>query len=100
MKYKRFLKDITQRQTYNNSEIVQRLIKILEFWANDNKSFFFFKNISKTYVNQKSHKTQIKNFCIYTGRSRAVLRHYKVSRIVFRELSSNGYFFGIKKAGW
>jgi len=46
------------------------------------------------------YKTQIGNFCIISGKSRGVHKKFKISRILLRELSAKGYFFGLKKASW
>jgi ribosomal protein S14 len=40
-------------------------------------------------------KSQIKNYCVISGRSRGVYRDFKISRILVRELASLGLFFGI-----
>lgn len=41
-----------------------------------------------------------RNRCSVTGRPRAYLRKYGVSRITFRELASNGKIPGVTKASW
>lgn len=51
-------------------------------------------------VLKNSFKTQIKDYCILTGRSRSISSKYKVSRITFRFLANQGIFFGLKKATW
>ena len=38
--------------------------------------------------------------CQLTGRSRGVLRKFKVSRIMIRELANQGMIPGLKKASW
>ena len=38
--------------------------------------------------------------CELTGRSRGVLRKFKVSRIMIRELGNAGKIPGLKKASW
>ena len=43
----------------------------------------------------RSHKR-----CELTGRSRGVLRKFKVSRIMLRELALAGKIPGLKKASW
>ncbi|XP_021729110.1 uncharacterized protein LOC110696130 [Chenopodium quinoa] len=43
---------------------------------------------------------RLKNRCIFTGRSRAVYEKFRMSRIVFRELASQGQLQGVKKASW
>ncbi|WP_172257237.1 30S ribosomal protein S14 [Saccharibacillus deserti] len=47
-----------------------------------------------------SSPTRLKNRCEITGRPRAYLRKFKVSRIMFRELAHKGQIPGVKKASW
>jgi small subunit ribosomal protein S14 len=47
-----------------------------------------------------SSPTRSHNRCQLTGRSRAVLRRFKVSRIMLRELALAGKIPGLKKASW
>lgn len=47
---------------------------------------------------RNSSKTRIRNRCIITGRPRAVLRKFRISRIVFREFA--WLLAGVKKASW
>ena len=47
-----------------------------------------------------SSPTRSKMRCQITGRSRAVLRKFKVSRIMLRELALAGYIPGLRKASW
>ena len=44
--------------------------------------------------------TRSHNRCQITGRSRGVLRKFKVSRIMLRELALAGKIPGLKKASW
>ena len=43
---------------------------------------------------------QIKNRCIFTGRARAYIKEFRVSRLVFKNLANNGYFAGVRKSSW
>lgn len=43
---------------------------------------------------------RIKNRCALTGRSRAYMRQFGVSRIQFREMARRGELPGVKKASW
>ena len=45
-------------------------------------------------------RTKIKNRCVITGRSRGILRKFKVSRLTFKELSSRGELMGVRKSSW
>jgi small subunit ribosomal protein S14 len=47
-----------------------------------------------------SSPTRLRNRCQLTGRSRGVLRKFKVSRIMLRELALAGKIPGLKKASW
>lgn len=47
-----------------------------------------------------SSPTRSHNRCQLTGRSRGVLRKFKISRIMLRELALAGKIPGMKKASW
>ena len=47
-----------------------------------------------------SSPTRSRNRCQLTARSRGVLRKFKVSRIMLRELALAGKIPGLKKASW
>ena len=47
-----------------------------------------------------SSPTRIRNRCPLTGRSRAILRRFGLSRIRFRSLANSGRLLGVKKASW
>jgi small subunit ribosomal protein S14 len=44
--------------------------------------------------------TRSKSRCQITGRARAYLRRFKISRIMLRELAHAGQIPGLKKASW
>ena len=44
--------------------------------------------------------TRVRNHCALTGRSRAVYRKFKISRIMLRELALQGKIPGMRKASW
>lgn len=43
---------------------------------------------------------RLRNRCQLTGRARGYLRKFKVSRLAFREMASNGLIPGVTKASW
>lgn len=47
-----------------------------------------------------SSPTRSRNRCQLTGRSRGVLRKFKISRIMLRELALAGKIPGLRKASW
>lgn len=44
--------------------------------------------------------TRLVNRCKLTGRRRAYMRRFKISRITFRELASAGLIPGVTKSSW
>jgi small subunit ribosomal protein S14 len=44
--------------------------------------------------------TRLVNRCQVSGRRRAYLRRFKISRITFRELASAGMIPGVTKSSW
>jgi small subunit ribosomal protein S14 len=49
---------------------------------------------------RQNSKTQTNNRCVMTGRSRAVYKFSKLSRIMLRENSVIGKIIGLQKAYW
>lgn len=49
---------------------------------------------------KNSSKIRLRNRCQFTGRSRGFLRKFKLSRLCFREMASQGLIPGIVKASW
>ena len=49
---------------------------------------------------RNSSPVRIKKRCSQTGRARGYMGFFGVSRIVLRELASNGLLPGVKKASW
>lgn len=53
-----------------------------------------------TKLPKNSSAVRLRNRCSITGRPRAYLRKYGVSRITFRELASEGKIPGVTKSSW
>ncbi|MBS0626146.1 MAG: 30S ribosomal protein S14 [Verrucomicrobia bacterium] len=49
---------------------------------------------------KNSSKIRLRNRCQLTGRSRGFLRKFKLSRLCFREMASQGLIPGVVKASW
>jgi small subunit ribosomal protein S14 len=43
---------------------------------------------------------RLKNRCQLTGRGRGYMRHFGLSRVMFREMALNGLIPGVRKASW
>ena len=55
---------------------------------------------SLTQLPRDASPTRLVNRCRITGRRRAFLRRFQISRITFRELASHGLIPGVTKASW
>lgn len=53
-----------------------------------------------TKLPRNSSAVRLRNRCSITGRPRAYIRKYGVSRITFRELASQGKIPGVTKSSW
>lgn len=48
-------------------------------------------------VIQLPHLSKVRNICVSTGRTRALIQDYKIARNSFKNLAELGYLPGIKK---
>jgi small subunit ribosomal protein S14 len=51
-------------------------------------------------MSPNSSPVRLRNRCQLTGRARAFLRKFKMSRLCFRELAGHGMIPGVTKASW
>ena len=56
--------------------------------------------IGLTMLPRDASPTRLVNRCEYSGRRRAFLRRFRLSRISFRELASHGMIPGVTKSSW
>jgi len=65
---------------------------------NDEEFFAAEKQLQK--LPRNSSKIRIRNRCSLSGRPRAFIRKFGVSRITFRELALSGKIPGVTKSSW
>lgn len=98
--YNHNIKDSHKRDLFKKYEYKRRELKAI-FNNTElpegirSEAFYELESLPKN-----SSLTRVRNRCIYTGRGRSVSRTLKISRLTFRELSSNGYIPGITKSSW
>lgn len=61
---------------------------------------FFEAQTKLARLPRNASPTRIRNRCSITGRPRAFLRKFGISRIAFRKLASGGAIPGITKSSW
>jgi ribosomal protein S14 len=92
------LKDKIFRKNFKNSELSSLpLLFLLNSNNVDNLTKF---SILKSFIkkNKRNYRTQIKNRCVVTLRSRSPLKLFHISRILFRSFASGGLLLGVKKS--
>jgi small subunit ribosomal protein S14 len=66
--------------------------------VSDEEKFAALAKIQK--LPRNSSFTRVRNRCVVTGRQRAFLRKFGLSRIAFRELALRGMIPGVTKSSW
>jgi small subunit ribosomal protein S14 len=76
-------------------ELKKKVLKFIFLQKNYNylKNLYYFQNF-----NENSSISLIKNICIQTGRSRGVLRFFKLSRLKVKELGNLALIPGLRRA--
>ena len=90
-------KDKGKRKSFSHYERKRALLKSLVSNENLSRKVRWKISLKLDQLPKKSSPTQIRNRCVVTGRPRGVQSHFKVSRIVLRDLISSGVAPGIKK---
>ena len=56
--------------------------------------------IGLSQLPRNASPSRLSKRCLATGRKRAFIGRFKLSRIAFRELASQGYIPGVTKSSW
>jgi ribosomal protein S14 len=97
MKFNRYKNDLKKRKLHKKTEIFQKTLKLLFLYSSEmhikliTKKNIYFKLLKNCF------KSRVKNYCVISGRGRSIYKKLKVSRIVFKSLNNEGFFFGIRK---
>ena len=101
------IKDIKIRKLFNKIENKNLLNKFLFDYiasscqkSQSKKHLLFFINLFTKKKISLINKTKTTNRCVLTNRNRSVLRPYKISRVIMRELLQFGILPGFSKAVW
>lgn len=93
-------KDLNKRQLVFKNELKRLQYKYII----KNKSIDKLTRLENIYklnkLNRNTSKVRVNNRCVLTGRSRAVYKLFRLSRIKFRELANEGLIPGVTKASW
>lgn len=93
----RNLKRVRLSEKYRSKRIELKK-KLLDPNLPDEEFFKAQKQLSK--LPRNSSPVRVRNRCAVTGRPRAYLRKFGLSRITFRELALEGKIPGVTKSSW
>lgn len=91
-------KDYQKRLNYKQLEI-----KRLQYLAIKNNSILplsIRQKAEEELVKLNGQRSKIRNRCVLTGRSRAIIKEWKISRIKFKLLADQGLIPGVRRASW
>lgn len=101
MTKKKFLeRDKKRRQTVKYYEIKRKELLSIGEDLNLSMTDRFQARLNLHLLPKDSSLTRIRNRCIETSRPRGILRRFKLSRIVLRELLGTKVIPGLKKSSW
>lgn len=91
-------KDYIRRHTYKKNELNALLYKAIAC----NRILPLSKRLKAVKLLDELPNdcriTRIRNRCLFTGRSRGIIKKFKVSRITFRKLAHMGLIPGLRRA--
>lgn len=101
------IKDIKIRKLFSKIENKNIINKFLFYYiasyykkAEKKNHLLFYVNLFTKKRFSLINKTKTTNRCVLTNRNRSVLRPYKISRVILRELLQFGILPGFSKAVW
>lgn len=93
-------KDQRNRQNVRKFEVQRQLLKALIKNQTVPQSVRYDSMLKLHALAKQTSKVQVVKRCVLSGRSRGVLRHFKLSRIWVRQLLATGQLQGTKKSSW
>lgn len=93
-------RDQKRRTLFKKYELKRTLYMAMIRDSSVSKNIRFQSVLELNKLPRSSSKVRIRNRCIMTGRGKAVLKQWKLSRISFRELASRGLLAGVRRSSW
>lgn len=90
-------KDIIIRKVRQREELKRRFLK----WLITNLAVpFDYRFQAQVLLLEGSQGTQVVHRCLLTGRGRALVRRFALSRMYFRQAALAGLLPGVQKSSW
>lgn len=96
------VKDKEMRMRFAQMELPRRR---LQYFLRNSAISLEFKQRLTMHYSQKVGKllpfaVRARNRCIVTNRAGSIFRHFRLSRIMLKELASRGALAGVRRASW
>ncbi len=92
--------DLKRRQSFAIYESKRKALQAVATNQNLEISLRWWAQLEKSKLPRQSSLSRVHNHCVETTRSRSVISFYKISRLQFRRLASEGSLPGLRKACW
>ena len=93
-------RDEKRRDLYQKYRPRREELKAARRLARDNPQELARIQFELAKLPANSSPTRLNNRCVVTGRSRAYIRKFGLSRITFREMAHRGFLPGVTKSSW
>ncbi len=93
-------RDEKRRELYQKYRHQREELKAARRLARDNPQELARIQFELAKLPANSSPTRLNNRCVVTGRSRAYIRKFGLSRITFREMAHRGFLPGVTKSSW
>jgi ribosomal protein S14 len=93
-------KDIKKRKRTNNNEITKKITKFLLYGQYSDPIIKTNMRLMKQLFIIRGNKSKLVNHCTVTGRSRGLVKHFKISRIILKKFMTKGLLHGVTKSSW
>lgn len=92
-------KDFNYRIILSKKKLTNRIIKLFNTDLYIPIETRVLLNIQKNNKHSSLY-CKPRNRCIITGRSRAIFKYFKLTRMMFKNLAVKGNLVGVRKASW
>ena len=94
------LSDLKKRNKFRSLEIKQRSLKYITSNEKMDTNVRLKALLELTKVSRNKTRTQCHNRCVLTGRSRAIFKDMRISRLQFRSLARSNRLPGVSDFSW
>jgi ribosomal protein S14 len=93
-------KDVKKRAKVYDLELIKKsLIFIITDWNTPASRRLCFTFLLQA-LSRSASKTRLRNRCVITGRSRGLIRYFRLSRNIFKSFALDGKLYGVQKSSW